>query len=157
MEAKKAWVDFNLIKAAVTMEMLIVQYGITTLERNGQEMRGVCPIHQGKSKREFSINLVKNTFCCFAPRCKARGNVLDFVAQIEHCSVKEAALKLDEWFGVTKQEIGESATTESPAAQAGESIASLISEIEAHITNSLQQNSLATEKLARLRQLISAR
>jgi DNA primase len=145
METTKAWVDFNLIKAAVTMEMLIVQYGITSLARNGDEMRGVCPIHQGKSKREFSINLVKNTFYCFAPLCKARGNVLDFVARMERCTVKDAALKLDDWFNVTGQEIGESETLDAriPQASDADSAMTLIEEIET--------------QLAALKQLVLAR
>jgi DNA primase len=135
METKKVWVDFNLIKTAVTMEMLIVQYGLTGLERNGDEMRGVCPIHQGKSKRELSINLVKNTFCCFAPKCRARGNVLDFVAQMERCTIKEAALKMEEWFEVTAGERGESVTLHPGARQIVEadSVLALIEEIETHL------------------------
>ncbi len=145
METTKAWVDFNLIKAAVTMEMLIVQYGITGLVRNGDEMRGVCPIHEGKSKREFSVNLVKNTFCCFAPTCKARGNVLDFTARMERCTVKDAALKLDEWFDVTAQEMGDSETMDQDHAQpsGADSAMTLIEEIET--------------QLAVLKQLVAAR
>src|SRR5438270_5019608 len=145
METKKAWVDFNLIKAAVTMEMLIVQYGITGLARNGDELRGVCPVHQGKSKREFSVNLTKNTFCCFAPTCKARGNVLDFVAKMERCSVRDAALKIDEWFNVTEQEAGESepVAQDSPPAAGTDSTALLIAEIETHVSRALYHATLA--------------
>ncbi len=36
-------------------------------------------------------------FHCFA--CQAGGNVLDFVAALEKCSVREAALQLQQWFG----------------------------------------------------------
>ena len=159
METKKAWVDFNLIKAAVTMEMLIVQYGITGLARNGDELRGVCPIHQGKSKREFSVNLTKNTFCCFAPTCKARGNVLDFVSKMERCSVKDAALKLDEWFKVTEQEAGERETVNEglPPAAATDSTAALIAEIETHISRSLHHATLAEAKFSALKQLLPVR
>lgn len=145
METKKAWVDFNLIKDAVTMEMLIVQYGIIGLVRNGDELRGVCPIHKGKSKREFSVNLAKNTFYCFAPTCKARGNVLDFTARMEDCTIKDAALKLDEWFSVTIQETGETETfpAASPQALGIDSATTIIEEIET--------------QLAALKQLITAR
>jgi DNA primase len=158
METKKAWVDFNLIKTAVTMEMLIVQYGIIGLTRNGDEMRGVCPIHQGKSKREFSVNLTKNTFCCFAPTCKARGNVLDFVAKMEHCTIKDAALKLDEWFKVIEQEAGK----RKPASQAcpptaEDSTAALIAEIETHVSRALYHATLAEAKFSALKQLLPVR
>jgi len=159
METKKAWVDFDLIKASVTMEMLVVQYGITGLVRNCDEMRGVCPVHRGKSKREFSINLVKNTFCCFAPTCKARGNVLDFVAKLERCTVKDAALKLDEWFGITEQKMGESETVsvETPPVGATESVTALIAEVEMHVAHALQHSTLAEAKLTALKQLLAVR
>lgn len=146
METTKAGVDFNLIKSAVTMEMLIVQYGITGLARSGDELRGVCPVHRGKSKREFSVNLVKNTFCCFAPTCKARGNVLDFVSKMEQCGVRDAALKLDEWFNVTAEaQAGQSEQQPVHRPAAGEntpSPATLISEIE--------------ERLAMLKKMVPA-
>lgn len=158
MEAKKAWVDFNLIKAAVTMEILIVQYGLTGLARNGEELRGVCPIHEGKSKREFSVNLVKNTFCCFAPACKARGNVLDFVAKMERCTVKDAALKLDEWFEVTKQEAGEGVEeSETLPENKADDVANLIAEIETHVSRSLHHATLAEAKFSALKQILAAR
>jgi DNA primase len=158
METKKAWVDFNLIKTAVTMEMLIVQYGITSLVRTGDELRGVCPIHEGKSKREFAVNLTKNTFCCFAPVCKARGNVLDFVSKMERCTVKDAALKLDEWFDVTKQEAGDGAkTSEIPPAEDTDGITILIAEIGTHVTRSLHHSTLAEAKFSALKELLAAR
>lgn len=159
METQKAWVDFNLIKAAVTMEMLIVQYGVTGLARNGDELRGTCPIHRGKSKREFSVSLTKNTFICFAPTCKARGNVLDFVAKMEGCTVKEAALKLDEWFRVTEQEAGESEASpvDSPPVEVGHAPAALVAEIEAHLTSATSHSAQAQTKLASLKQLLSNR
>src|SRR5947209_6751061 len=159
METKKAWVDFNLIKAAVTMEMLIVQYGITGLARNGDELRGVCPVHQGKSKREFSVSLTKNTFCCFAPVCKARGNVLDFVAKMERCTVKEAALKLDEWFKVTEEQAGDSApiAQDQSSAAGTDSTATLIAEIENHLARSQHHAALAETKFSALKQLLPRR
>jgi len=36
----------------------------------------------------------------FFESCGAHGNVLDFVAAMEHCSVREAAVKLSEWFNI---------------------------------------------------------
>ncbi len=158
MPEQKAWVDFNMIKATVTMEMLVMQYGITNLSRNGDELRGVCPIHLGKSKREFSVNLVKNTFICFAPTCKARGNVLDFVAKMEHCTVKDAALKMDEWFNLTEQEAGErvTVTEASLPARDAELAPALISEIETHIARALHHANTAEAKFAALKQLLAA-
>ena len=93
------WVDFRTVKAAVTMEMILAHYNIT-LRKSGQELRGRCPIHQGEGSDTFHVSLVKNIFNCFSGACKAKGNVLDFVAAMEKCTVRDAALKLKEWFAL---------------------------------------------------------
>lgn len=95
----KHWVDFRAVKAAVTMQMLLARYGLERLRQSGQELRGQCPIHQGDGERSFHVNLSKNAFNCFS--CHARGNVLDFVAALEDCTIRDAAVKLAEWYGVT--------------------------------------------------------
>jgi DNA primase len=91
------WVDFRVVKQSVSMEMVLDHYHINGLRKNGNELRGQCPIHKGESARSFHVNVSKNVFQCFS--CKARGNVLDFVAAIEGCTVRDAALKLKAWFG----------------------------------------------------------
>ena len=93
------WVDFRIIKAAVTMQMALDRYGIT-LKKSGQELRGKCPIHRGSNNKHFTVNISKNVFKCFFAECGAHGNVLDFVAAIEECSVRDAAVKLRDWFQV---------------------------------------------------------
>jgi DNA primase len=98
MDTQKDWVDFRLVKQAVSMQAVLDRYGINWLRKNGDELRGRCPIHQGDGERSFHVNTAKNAFQCFS--CKARGNVLDFVAAMEKCSVRDAALKLKAWFEV---------------------------------------------------------
>lgn len=98
METTKQWVDFRAVKEAVTMEMALNHYGINWLRKSGQELRGKCPVHQGDGERTFHVNVGKNAFNCFS--CKARGNVLDFVAAMEGCTVRDAALKLAAWFSL---------------------------------------------------------
>jgi DNA primase len=93
------WVDFNSIKAVVTMEMILGRYGVNWLRKNGEELRGRCPIHQGEGQSTFHASVTKNAFNCFS--CKARGNVLDFVAAMEKCSVRAAGAKLMEWFSIS--------------------------------------------------------
>jgi DNA primase len=104
----KDWVDFRAVKQAVSMQMVLDHYNINWLRKTRDELRGHCPIHKGDSERTFHVNLSKGAFNCFS--CKARGNVLDLVAAMEQCSVRDAALKLQEWFAV-----GESKSQESPA------------------------------------------
>jgi hypothetical protein len=91
------WVDFRTVKAAVTMQMIFDRYGVV-MKKSGQELRGKCPIHRGSNNKHFTANVTKNVFKCFLAQCGAHGNVLDFVAAMEHCSVREAAVKLKEWF-----------------------------------------------------------
>lgn len=93
------WVDFRIIKAAVTMQMVLDRYGMT-LKKSGHELRGKCPIHRGSNDKHFTANVSKNVFKCFFADCGAHGNVLDFVAVMEQCSVRDAALKLRDWFQV---------------------------------------------------------
>jgi hypothetical protein len=93
------WVDFRIIKAAVTMQMVLDHYDIT-LKKSGHELRGKCPIHRGSNNKHFTANVSKNVFKCFFAQCGAHGNVLDFVAAMEQCSVRDAALKLRDWFQV---------------------------------------------------------
>jgi len=92
------WVDFKAIKAAVTIGQVIDHYGIK-LKRTGRELRGRCPIHQGDGTESFHANTEKNAFHCFS--CQAKGNVLDLVAAMEKCNVREAARRIQSWFQIT--------------------------------------------------------
>jgi DNA primase len=100
------WVDFKAIKQSVTIGQVLDRYEVK-LKRSGKELRGRCPIHQGDGADSFHANAEKNAFHCFS--CQAKGNVLDFVAAMEKCSVRDAALKIQSWFQIV-------ATGESSAA-----------------------------------------
>lgn len=106
------WVDFKAVKAAVTMQMILDHYQVNWLRKNGVELRGRCPIHKGEGDRTFQANLEKNAFNCFS--CKASGNVLDFVAAMEQCTVREAAVNVAKWFSVESN----GATSQAPATAA---------------------------------------
>ena len=62
------WVDFRIIKAAVTMHMVLDHYDIT-LKKSGHELRGKCPIHRGSNNKHFTANVSKNVFKCFFAEC----------------------------------------------------------------------------------------
>ena len=107
-ESKSDWVDFKEVKATVSMEMVLSHYGIEIRKVNRSSWRGKCPLptHAGDSGSSFNMNSDKNAWACHVASCvKARdgrkgGNVLDFVAVMESCSVRDAALKLQNWFSV---------------------------------------------------------
>lgn len=92
------WVDFSAVKRAVSLEEVLRHYQIPELRRHRDQLQGRCPIHHGQRDDSFRVHLSKNVFQCFA--CQAHGNVLDFVAAMEQCSIREAALRLQQWFGV---------------------------------------------------------
>ncbi len=93
------WVDFKAVKAAVSITAVLQHYQVALKKSTGGEFRGPCPIHQSKTRGDsFHVSPEKNAFQCFT--CDAKGNVLDFVAAMEQCSVRDAALKLQDWFGL---------------------------------------------------------
>ena len=78
--------------------MVLSRYGLLTeLKKSGSNLVGCCPIHKGTNPRQFSVDPERNIFNCFG-NCKSGGNVLDFVAKMENIPVRNAALKLKEWF-----------------------------------------------------------
>src|SRR5260370_11869450 len=106
------WVNFDEIKKAVSLQMLTERYGILLRRVSPNTLRGTCPLptHKSKdSKESFIATLDKGSggaWSCHSKSCAAAregkrgGNALDFVATMEHCSIREAATKLAEWFAV---------------------------------------------------------
>ena len=87
------WVSFADVKNRVSLEYVLRRYGVDWLRRSGKrQYRGRCPIHGGEGKEAFHANYERNVFHCFA--CGASGNVLDFVAAMEQCTIRQAALGL---------------------------------------------------------------
>jgi DNA primase len=103
------WVSFDEIKKVVTLEMAIEHYNIPLRRVNTNTLRGKCPlpIHGSeKSNESFTATLTKGvggawacqSHSCIKARGRVGGNVLDFVAAMEQCSVRDAAIKLQMWF-----------------------------------------------------------
>lgn len=92
------WVDFGAVKQAVSLEAVLRHYQAPGLRKGRDQLVGRCPIHRGQREDSFRASLSKNVFHCFA--CQAGGNVLNFVAAMEKCSIRQAALQLQRWFSV---------------------------------------------------------
>jgi len=93
MSSAGGWISFSEIKSRVTIEQVLRSYRVDWLRRSGdQQYRGRCPVHQGEGEEAFHANFRRNIFHCFA--CGAGGNVLDLLAAMEGCSIREAALRL---------------------------------------------------------------
>ena len=96
---KKKFIDFAEIKATVSMEQVLDHLGLLEgLRQRGDQLVGVCPIHEGSNHGQFNVSTSKNVFHCFG--CKKSGNLLDFVKAFEDCSVREAGERLCEWFNL---------------------------------------------------------
>lgn len=105
----RMWVDYRAMKEAVSMEMALASYGIQLHRLDRNYLRGRCPlpVHSSKTSRQsFMVNTGKNAWACHSDSCVAArggrigGNVLDFISAMESCSIREAALKLQDWFTV---------------------------------------------------------
>lgn len=94
----RGWVDFSAVKQAVSLEAVLRHYQVPGLRKRRHQWVGHCPIHRGRRDDSFRASLGKNAFHCFS--CQAGGNVLDFVAAMEKCSIRQAALRLQRWFSI---------------------------------------------------------
>lgn len=103
------WVDFRAVKAGVSMEMALAHYGVVLHRVNRCHLRGRCPLptHESKSSAQsFIVNIEKNAWACHSISCATArggqlgGNVLDFIASMENCSIRAAGLRLQDWFGM---------------------------------------------------------
>ncbi len=102
---RNEWVDFRAVKASVSLAEVLRAYGVDWLRtRRPGQLEGRCPIHQGDRVDAFHVRVSQNAFHCFA--CQAGGNVLDFVAAMERCSVREAARRLAQRFPVSALQPG---------------------------------------------------
>ncbi len=93
-------VDFQAVRAAVSLSKVLNLIGFEPTERSGGQSRGPCPIHgstSGKS-RSFSVNLGKNAFRCFG--CGAAGNQLDLWTAVSGTDIHAATLALCERLGL---------------------------------------------------------
>ena len=107
------WTDFQALKRAVSLEAVLRHYQVPGLRRRCDQLSGPCPIHRGTRDDSFRAHLGKNAFHCFA--CQASGNMLDFVAAMERCSLRDAARRLQQWFGSPVSVRGSAAHPQGPS------------------------------------------
>jgi len=94
----KGYIDFKRLKEQVGIRRVLEHYGlIEALKEQGERLSGRCPLCEGEGD-SLRVSQEKSCFKCF--RCDAGGNVLDFVAAREQCSVREAAVRIAGWFGI---------------------------------------------------------
>jgi DNA primase len=103
------WVDFKQIKANMGVEQVLAHYGVHLRSISRTELRGRCPLPMHTSSRSldsFAVNLARNIWSCRSQSCtqarggRAGGNILDLVALMDGCSIRDAAVRLQDWCGV---------------------------------------------------------
>ena len=112
------YVDFHAVKQAVTMVQVLDHYKLTErFQRKGDSLSGACPLHKGENPSQFRVSVSKNCWNCFGD-CKRGGNVLDFVSLMEGVTIREAAIRVSDWFNVVSEKPekrAESAEEKKPA------------------------------------------
>ncbi len=103
------WIDFKEVKGSTPIQHVLDRYGVHLRHVGRHELRGRCPLPTHTSQNSidsFSVNVDLNAWACQSASCvsaregRAGGNVLDLVALMERCSLREAALRLRDRFGL---------------------------------------------------------
>lgn len=99
--AKTRWINFTELKTLVPIRAVLERYGFLPglVEKKPGKLVGACPLHGGKGKSSFHVDTERNIFNCFSS-CGG-GNVLDLVQKVESCTIRKAAEKLCDWYGLT--------------------------------------------------------
>jgi len=105
MAENRPFLDFKAIKARVGIADVLARYKVSLVRVNQTALKGSCPLpsHSSGSKNTFYVNEAKSVWYCHSDSCKkngqrAGGNVIDFVALMEHCSAYDAAKRIEELF-----------------------------------------------------------
>jgi len=101
-------VDFQQLKERVSIEQVLSHYDLRLKPAGSGTLRGPCPLptHTSRASTDsFSVQLGWNVWSCHSASCMAArqgrvgGNVLDLVAALERCSLRQAGMCLQNWFG----------------------------------------------------------
>ena len=93
------YVDFQHLKATISIEQVLDMLGIKHLKPHGQALREGCPICQIGNDRTFVVTLAKNSYYCFSE--KIGGDIIELTARFYRTSQKEAAQRIAQHFGQT--------------------------------------------------------
>lgn len=101
--------DFRSIKQRIPIDALLARYGVKLRSVGPHNLCGPCPLptHTSRKSRDsFSVNLSRQVWSCHSASCIAArggrlgGHVIDLVTILERCGLREAGLRLQDWFSV---------------------------------------------------------
>jgi DNA primase len=100
--------DFRSIKQRIPIDHVLARYGVKLRSGGPHTLHGPCPLptHTSRQSQEsFSVNLSRQVWSCHSASCIATrhgrigGHVIDLVAIMEGCSLRQAGIRLQDWFG----------------------------------------------------------
>lgn len=85
-------VDFNMLRAEITMQQVLDHLGFQPTSRSGDQLHGPCPVHRSTSagSRTFSVNLAAGRYYCH--KCSSHGNQLELWSAVRKLSLYDAAI-----------------------------------------------------------------
>jgi 5S rRNA maturation endonuclease (ribonuclease M5) len=101
--------DFKSLKQRIPIDHVLARYGVRLRSVGPHTLCGRCPLptHTSRQSRQsFSVNLSLRVWSCHSASCIAArggrigGYVIDLVAIMERCGLREAGLRLRDWFSV---------------------------------------------------------
>ncbi len=92
-------VDFDRLRAEITMEDVLQLLGFEPVRCTGPQWYGCCPLHPSPSPRDhsFSVHVAIRRYHCH--RCRSCGNQLELWAAATRLRLHPAAIALCERLG----------------------------------------------------------
>ncbi|NOQ47325.1 MAG: toprim domain-containing protein [Desulfobulbaceae bacterium] len=91
---ESAFLSFTRLKRLVPIAAVLEDKGLLDqFRKQGDQLFGPCPIHQGDNPNAFVISLSKNLYHCFTG-CNGGGDVIDMVRRLDGKSFRQTALYL---------------------------------------------------------------
>jgi DNA primase len=91
--------DIAQVRAATDIVALISEH--VALKKSGRRWSGLCPFHAEKTP-SFSVNAEEGRYYCFG--CRASGDAITFVREVQHLDFVDAVRQLADRAGVELHE-----------------------------------------------------
>ncbi len=114
--------DIAQVRAATDIVALISEH--VALKKSGRRWSGLCPFH-GEKTPSFSVNAEEGRYYCFG--CRASGDAITFVREIQHLDFIDALRQLAERAGI---ELHEDANATKARKERQELLATMESAVE---------------------------
>ena len=85
-------VDIKYVREHCDFAAVLAHYEVV-LRGKGPQRTALCPFHRER-KGSFNVNLERRLFHCFG--CEAKGNVIDFVMEMDGVDARKAAITIAE-------------------------------------------------------------